>query len=272
MNEEIRGLDVFALLRTQAFLQGCLGTDPHSDEEQLIQRSIDEIDAHVSMHHRLAYDSDHDLASLKPPLHQHHDRISAAERLTDDAARTKRILALKGEKDRILRLLLKLPGSLSVQGEFPPIPASELVKAFHEATDRSVRTIVEDELEARFSTAYNLLDALHGSRPVARFNRLLDLKTVSSKGFSRSIVKSPEALAEIIENLAITRRALGAQRFVSITHSWDRLDKLRLIAVVDLHDTGVNLGGYHLAYPVEHGSSQMPPWIAGGGARGVPVR
>ena len=138
---------------------------------------------------------------------------------------------------------------------------ADLVNAFHEASDPAVRSVVEEELEARFSAAYDLLDALHGSQPVARLNRLLDLKAVSSQGFSRSIVKSPEALAEIIENLAIARRALGARRFVSITNSWDRLDKLRLIAVVDLHDTGVNLGGYHLAYPVEHGSSQMPPWI-----------
>ncbi|MQM31775.1 MAG: hypothetical protein CRU78_15135 [Candidatus Accumulibacter phosphatis] len=265
MDEEIPGLDVFALMRTRAFLQGCLGTDPHSDEEQIIQRSIDEIDAHISRHHRLTYDSEHDPASLKQLWHQHHDRISAAERLTDDATRTTRILALKCEKDRILRLLLKLSGSLSVQGELPPIPTLDLVNAFHEATDRSVRTIVEEELEARFSAAYDLLDALHGSRPVARLNRLLDLKTLSSQGFSRSIVKSPESLAEIIANLSITRRALGAQHFVNITHSWDRLDKLRLIAVVDLHDTGVNLGGYHLAYPVEHGSSQMPPWIEGDG-------
>lgn len=160
MDEEKPGLDVFALKRTRAFLQGCLGTHPHSDEEQIIQRSIDEIDAQISMHHRL-----------------------------------------------------KFSGSLSVQGEFPPIPTSDLVNAFHEASDPSVRSMVEEELEARFSAAYDLLDALHGSRPVARLNRLLDLKTVSSQGFSRSIVKSPEALAEITENLAITRRALGAQRF-----------------------------------------------------------
>lgn len=224
MDEEKPGLDVFALMRTRAFLQGCLGTDPHSDEEQIIQRSIDEIDAHISRHHRLTYDSEHDPASLKQLWHQHHDRISAAERLTDDATRTTRILALKCEKDRILRLLLKLSGSLSVQGELPPIPTLDLVNAFHEATDRSLRTIVEEELEARFSAAYDLLDALHGSRPVARLNRLLDLKTLSSQGFSRSIVKSPESLAEIIANLSITRRALGAQHFVHITHSWDRLD------------------------------------------------
>jgi len=34
-----------------------------------------------------------------------------------------------------------------------------------------------------------------------------------------------------------------------------------LIAVLDHHDSGVNLGGYQLAYPVEHSSAQMPPWI-----------
>jgi protein-tyrosine-phosphatase/phosphohistidine swiveling domain-containing protein len=131
----------------------------------------------------------------------------------------------------------------------------------HRASDKSVRAVSEEELEARFATAYDLLEALYGSRPVARFHRLLDLKKISSQGFSRSIVKSPEALAGLIENLVIARRALGAQRFTSITESWDRLDKLRLIAVLDLHDSGVNLRGYHLAYPVEHNSAQMPPWI-----------
>jgi len=143
------------------------------------------------------------------------------------------------------------------------MPTADLVNAFHRVTDRSINTMVEEELEARFSTAYDLLAALHGSQPVARLNRLLDLKTMSSQGFSRSIVKGPEALAEMIENLAITHRALGAQRFMSITRSWDRLDKLRLIALVDLHATGINLGGYHLAYPVEQGIAQMPPWIEG---------
>ena len=169
-------LDVFALTRTRAFLQDCLGTDPHSDEGQVIQRSIDEIDAHISMHHRLAYDSDHDLALLKQLWRQHNDRISAAERLTDDATRTSRILALKCEKDRILRVLLKLSGAVSVQGEFAPIPTSDFVDAFHGATDKAVRTVIEEELEARFSAAYDLLEALHGSRPVARLHRLINLK------------------------------------------------------------------------------------------------
>lgn len=263
--KENADLDVVALLCTRAFLQDCLGTNPHSAEEQIIQRCIDDVDAHISTHHRHRYDSDHHQAWLKQLWYQHNSRISAAERLTDDASRAARIHALKCEKDRILRLLLKFSGSLSVQRDPPPIPTSDLVDAFHAATDRSVRTIIEEELEARFSAAGDLLEALHGSRSVARLQMLLDLKAISCQGFSRSIVKSPEALAEVIENFAIVRRALGAQRFMSITRSWDRLDKLRLIAVVDLHDTGINLGGYHLAYPVEHGSSQMPPWIEGDG-------
>lgn len=124
---------------------------------------------------------------------------------------------------------------------------------------------IATELEERFSTACDLLEALYGVAPVARLKRLLDLKKMSSEGFSRSIVKSPDALAEITANLAIARRALGAQRFMSITGAWDRLDRMRLIAVVDLHDSGINLGGYHLAFPVEHGSLQMPPWIGADG-------
>ena len=208
---------------------------------------------------------DEDIADAVRNIREHNDRISAAERITDDTTRTTRISALKSEKDRILRVLLKLSGSVSEQGGFVPIPTSELVDAFHGATENSVRTIIEEELETRFSAAFELLEALHGSRPVGRLHRLIDLTAMSSQGFARSIVKSPEALADITNNLAIAHRALGAQRFKSVTRSWDRLDKLRLIAVVDLHDFGIDLGGYQLAYPVEHGGSQMPPWIEGDG-------
>ena len=254
-------LDIFALARTRAFLQNCLGTDPHCDEQQIIQRSIDDIDAHLSMHHWPKDVSGDDPVLLKQLWHQHNASLSAAERLTEDATRSARILTLTREKDRILRMLLKLSDPVSVQGEFAPVPTAELANAFHGATDKSIRAVIEEELEARFAAAYDLLEALYGSRPVARFHRLLDLKKMSSQGFTRSIVKSPEAFAGLIKNLAIARRALGAQRFMSIAEAWDRLDKLRLIAVLDLHDSGVNLGGYHLAYPVEHGGSQMPPWI-----------
>ena len=38
---------------------------------------------------------------------------------------------------------------------------------------------------------------------------------------ARSVVKSPEALADIIRNLALARRAVGAQRFISIVQGWD---------------------------------------------------
>ncbi len=259
------GLNVFALTRTLAFLQGFLSTDPRSDEDRIIQRCIAEIEAHIGMHHRLTHDSDHDPAVLKQLWHHHNERISAAERITDDATRTTRIAALKRAKDGILRALLELSDSISAQDELAPVPTSDLVNAFHGATENSIRTIVEEELEERFSAAYYLLEALYGSRPVARLHRLIDLKTMSGQGFSRSIVRSPEALVDITSNLAIAHRALGAQRLKSITQSWDRLDKLRLIAVVDLHDSGIDLGGYQLAYPVEHGSSQMPPWIGGEG-------
>ena len=264
-DKERNVLDIFALARTRVFLQNCLGTDPHGDEQQIIQRCIHDIDAHFSRHHWPMDFSGDDPVLLKQLWHQHKVSLSTAERLTDDATRTARILALTREKDWILRMLLKLSDSVSVQGEFVPVPTAELANAFHGATDTSVRAVIEQELEARFATAYDLLEALHGSRPVARFHRLLDLKKMSSQGFSQSIVKSPEALAVLIKNLAIARRALGAQRFMSIAKTLDRLDQLRLIAVLDLHDSGVNLGGYHLAYPVEHARSQMPPWIEDGG-------
>ena len=123
----------------------------------------------------------------------------------------------------------------------------------------------EEELEALFPAAYERLETLYGSRPVARLHRLVDLKKMSSQGFSQSIVKTPQALADLIKNLAVARRALGAQRFRSLTRTWNRLDSLCLIAVLDLHDSEINLGGYHLSYPAAHSRSQMPPWIEDGG-------
>ena len=204
-------------------------------------------------------------ALLAQRWHQHNDQIAVAGRIVDDAKRIARIQALKGEKERILRALLKLPDQLTTRGDLPPVPDPDLVNALHGAADESAKNVVAEELEARFPAAYDLLEALHGRQPVARLRRLLGVKTMSSEGFVRSIVKSPEALADIIENLSIVRCALGAQRFNRIVRAWTGVDRLRLIAVVDVHDTGVNLGGYHLAFPVEHGSSQMPPWIGGEG-------
>ncbi|HNY42958.1 MAG TPA: hypothetical protein PKJ41_21315, partial [Bryobacteraceae bacterium] len=204
-------------------------------------------------------------ALLAQRWHQHNDQIAVAGRIVDDAKRIARIQALKGEKERILRALLKLPDQLTTRGDLPPVPDPDLVNALHGAADESAKNVVAEELEARFPAAYDLLEALHGRQPVARLRRLLGVKTMSSEGFVRSIVKSPEALADIIENLSIVRCALGAQRFNRIVRAWTGVDRLRLIAVVDVHDTGVNLGGYHLVFPVEHGSSQMPPWIGGEG-------
>ena len=143
----------------------------------------------------------------------------------------------------------------------------QLIAARHErgARDEDIadarHTASKDGLEARFATAYELLETRYGSRSVARLHRLLDLKKISSEGFSQSIIRNPQALDDLIKNLTVVRRALGAQRFRSMTGSWKRLDSLCLIAVLDVHDSGINLGGYHLAYPVAHTQSQMPPWI-----------
>ena len=209
--------------------------------------------------------ADDDPASLVQRWHQYNERFAAAGRRVDDVGGTNRVQALKDEKARILRTLLKLSDHQATRGKLAPVPDSDLIEAFHRAADESVRGVVADELEARFPAAYDLLEAFYGHGPVARLKRLLGLKTISSEGLARSVVKSPEALADIIRNLALARRAVGAQRFISIVQGWARLEQLRLVAVVDVHDSGVNLGGYHLAFPVEHGSSQMPPWIGGEG-------
>jgi protein-tyrosine-phosphatase/phosphohistidine swiveling domain-containing protein len=146
-----------------------------------------------------------------------------------------------------------------------PVAATDLVAAFHEAREDAERARLAQELETRFPVADDLLVALYGERAVAGLRRLVKLAKISSLGFARSMIKSPQGLAEITANLAVVRRALGATRFAGITRAWDRLDSVRLVALFDLHERGVNLGGYHLAYPVDYGNSQMPPWIESDG-------
>ena len=219
----------------------------------------DGFDATIGEPHRHALAAERDPTVLARLWHQLDDRLAEAERLADSAERAHRCRTLASEKERILRRLLSLPDAVLPQDEFTPVP--ELVAAFHEVTDPVIRAVITEALEARFTTADELLDALHDPRTVAHLHRLIDLKRMSCRGFSRSIVKSSEALADLVENLALIHRTLGAQDFTRIVRSWDRLDKLRLIAVADVHDTGVNLGGYQLAYPIEHGHSQMPPWF-----------
>lgn len=143
------------------------------------------------------------------------------------------------------------------------IPTSDLVAAFHGTVGQTERAVIGEALEARFASADELLEALYGGQRVARLDKLLDLSKRRCQGFARSIVSRLETFDDLIDNLATAHRALGAQRFTSVTRTWDRLDKLRLIAVVDLHDSGVNLGGYQLTYPVAYGSAQMPPWLEG---------
>ncbi|MFT3849867.1 MAG: PEP/pyruvate-binding domain-containing protein [Propionivibrio sp.] len=208
-------------------------------------------------------DTERDRAALTRRWHDNNDRLAAAGRLADSAARARRIRVLTRTKDRILRALLGLPGAASGHSEIAP-PTPDLIAAFQGTTDAPLRTVFAEALETRFATAHELLGALHGARPVARCQRLLNLKQMSSRGFARSIVKSPEAFADLVANLALVRRVIGAPRFQCIVESWDRLDKLRLVAIADFHESGIELGGYRLAYPVEHGSAQMPPWIDGG--------
>ena len=254
-------LHVFNLARTRSLLQNCLATDSNSVGQQIIQQHIREIDEHFNTYHWPTDVSEDEPVLLKELWQQQKISISAANQLPNDATRAARISVLRNESNRILRTVLKLPTPASAQGEFESAATPELAAALRRETDRFVRAVIEDELHTRYPAAYDFLAAVYPGRHVNRLNCLLNLKTLSSQGFSQSMTHHHDALTALIDNLTIARGALGQQHFTSITGTWDTLDKIRLVAVLDLHSSGVNLGGYHLAYPVEYTQSQMAPWM-----------
>ncbi len=254
-------LQAYELARARSALQQALARDPGADGQEVIHRCICDIDEHFRTHHWPSAIAEDDPVLLKELWHRQQNRIVAARQIPEDGTRAARIADLASEGNRILRTLLGLPATVSAQAETEPVTTHDLVAALQTGTDRLVAKVAEEELGARYPTAYGFLAALYGCRITARLNRIIELRRMSSRGFSQSPTQNRQALTALIANLGIARDALGQQRFSSMTGSWDALAKVRLVAVADLHAGGVRLGGYHLAYPAQYSGATMPPWM-----------
>jgi len=254
-------LHAFLLARTKSFLQDSLAINLKSDGQEIIEQYIRGIDEHFSRHQWPMDISEEDPVLLKQLWRQKNIEINLIRQSPDDAIQATRIPILKNEINHLLHILLKLPVIVSVQGQYEPVLTRDLVTVMQKQTDLSVKTVIEEELQARYPDAYNFLTLLYGHRNVAKLHRLLDLKRISSEGFLKSMMQSRDALVTLIDNLTIAQNALGKQNFIKITRSWDNLSKLRFIAILDIHNSGVSFGGYQLDYPLEYSDLQLPPWM-----------
>jgi protein-tyrosine-phosphatase/phosphohistidine swiveling domain-containing protein len=254
-------LHAYLLAGTRSWLQESLATDSNADGREIIERHLQEINNHFVMYQWPTDISEDDPVLLKELWNQQNVGTATTGQLHDHVAHEARISAFRSERNRILRILLKLPATISARGEFEPVVTRDLVTALQGQTERFIKTVIEEELQARYPTAYGFLATLYERQHIARLDRLLDLKRMSSQGFLNSITQSENALRAMIDNLTIARNGLGKQNFLKIIRSWDSLNKIQLVAVQDVHAPGINLGGYQLAYPVEYSESQMPPWM-----------
>ncbi len=260
-DKERIALHAFLLARARSLLQDLLAKDPDSDGSEVLEQYIREIDKHFSEHHWPTDIAEDDPALLYQLWQQQKVAQTAARQITDDAAHAMRISGLRNEKNRILRVLLKLPETVSPQGEFEPVTTSDLVAALSKETNRYVKTVIVEELQARYPVAYDYLAALYQHRYVTKLGRLINLKKMNSQGFLKSMTQTEAALKNLIDNLTIARKAIGRRELARITNSWDSLQGIKLVGAQDIHIPGFNLGGYQLTYPVEYSESQMPPWM-----------
>lgn len=252
-------LHAYELGRTRSLLRRARMLNPDCDGREIIGRYIRDIDEHFNTHHWPTDTAEEDPLLLTALWRRQQNRIIAAERSQDVAAAG--ISRLESESSRILRALLKLPATISPQGVFEPVATPDLVAALQTETDRRVTAVIEEQLQALCPAAYDFLGAVYGRRKVARLNCMINLKGISSKGFSQSLTRDQQALAALTENLGIARKALGQHHFDELAASWGSLSELRMVAVADLHAPGLILGGYQVAYPVQYSPARMPPWM-----------
>ncbi|MFO1424326.1 MAG: PEP/pyruvate-binding domain-containing protein [Candidatus Competibacteraceae bacterium] len=260
-DKERVALHAFLLARARSLLQDVLAKDTNSGGRKILEQYIQEIDEHFSTHHWPTDISEDDPALLYQLWQQQKITQTAPRPITEAAAQSASIMGLRSENNRIIRILLKLPAKVSSRGEFEPVETGDLVAVLSRETNRYVKTIIVEELQARYPIAYDYLAVLYGHRHLIKLNRLIDLKEMSSQGFLKSMTQTEAALITLIDNLMIIRKAIGKQELARITASWDSLNKIKLIAVQDLHVPGFNLGGYQLTYPVEYSESWMPLWM-----------
>jgi len=264
-NKERIALHAFLLARTRSFLQECLAQDSKPDGRNIIEQQIHEIDEHFSARQWPSDIREDDPVLLKQFWNHHKQNGGkiAAKNLPAYVSEFIPVTDFRNERNRILRILLKLPVTVSHKGGFEPVLTHDLVNNIQTSTDRFVRAIIGDELQERYPDAYGFISVMHGHRDAERLNKLLDFKKMSSQGFLGSILQRRSAIQELLDNLNIALDVLGKLEFNRITQSWDSLDKIKWMAVFNQHRHGVNLGGYQLACPVEYSESQMPPWMEG---------
>ncbi|HRD67012.1 MAG TPA: PEP/pyruvate-binding domain-containing protein [Candidatus Competibacter sp.] len=260
-DKERIALHAFLLARARSLLQDSLAKDPDSDGRDILEQHIREIDEHFSAHHWPTTISGDDPALLYQLWQQQKIARAATSRIADPTARSASVLGLRSENNRILRLLLKFPATVSPQGTFEPVETGDLAAALSRETNRYAKTVIVEELQARYPVAYDYLARLYEHRHIVRLDQLIDLKKMSSRGFLNSTIQTEIALITLIDNLTIAWKAIGKQELTRITGSWDSLNQIKLIAVQDFYNPGFNLGGYQLTYPVEYSESQMPLWM-----------
>ncbi len=254
-------LHAFLLACTKYFLQDILAKNLKSDAQEIIKKHIQEIDEHFDSHQWPTNISADDPVLLKQLWRQKNIEINLIKQSPDNVIQAADISALKSESNRLLRILLQIPAIASAQGQYEPVLTRDLVAVFQRQTDLSVKEVIEEELQARYPDAYSFLTVLYGHRNIAKLNQLVDLKKISSQGFLKSMIQSRNSLTNLINNLTLARNTLGKQNFFKITVSWDNLNKMQLIAVLDIHHSGMSFNGYQLNYPLEYSELQMPPWM-----------
>jgi protein-tyrosine-phosphatase/phosphohistidine swiveling domain-containing protein len=264
-DKERIALHAFLLARAKSLLQDSLAKDPNAGGREIIEQHIREIDEHFSAHRWPTNISEDDPALLYQLWQQQKTAQIAARSIADSTAEATaeaaRSLGSISESNRILRTILTLPVTVSPQGEFEPVETGDLVVALSRETDRYAKTVVVEELQARYPVAYGYLVTLYEHRHIANLDRLIKLKKMSSSGFLKSMTQTETALINLIDNLTAAQKVIGKQELSRITDSWDSLSQIKLVGIQDLYIPGFNFGGYQLTYPVEYAESLMPPWM-----------
>lgn len=248
----------FSLAGAKGFLQDCLSIKTR--EQKIIEKYINEIDLHFSSHQWPLDFSQNDPVLLKQLWRQKNAEIRTLQSSSARTVQITDILMLKSESNRILRTLLKLP-VVVVQGYYEPVITRDLVAALHREDNVFVRSVVDEELQVRYPDAYSFLSVLYGHRNVNKLNDLLDLKFIGSAGFLSSMIQTKEALLVLIDNLETARAFLGEEVFKKITAPWQSFEQLRLIGILNTHNSGVSFGRYQFDYPLEYSELHIPPWM-----------
>ncbi len=189
-SKERIALHAFLLAGTRSFLQECLDKGSDSDGRNIIERQINEIDQHFSARQWPSDIREDDPVLLKQFWNQNKQNGSktAVKNLPAYVSELIPVTDFRNERNRILRILLKLPVSVSHKGDFEPVLTHDLVNNIQASTDRFVRAIIGDELQERYPNAYGFISVIHGHRDAEKLNKLLDLKKMSSQGFLVSIL------------------------------------------------------------------------------------